>query len=411
MITNLKIYDPGIMPDVKKVVAMFCDYGDRERKKRIIAKITGLSEDLVRKMLHQIHHDFDARHYKFEAILKNNFDRILKIFPELGSFTPDRRQLTGAFFSNEYAYAAAAFMNPSLVPAGATERGTSLIMSIRAVGEGHISSIAFRELAVQNDHQVAPVERSRYSVLPTVLNQSSDSAEIRFDSGTEISERVIYPVGSDESNGMEDARFVAFEDGRYFATYTAYDGKNIRVKLLETVDFETFVLHRIDGEGIRNKGLALFPEMIKGKYAMIGRLDGENMFYLETDNLMRWDSFKAIGLPFEPWELIQIGNCGSPLAAGDGWLLITHGVGPMRSYYIGAYLLDRDKPWHIRSRLPEPLISPFDNPRDGYVPNVVYSCGGAIVDEILYLPFGVADYFVRIASVPVKDILNAMKPI
>jgi len=415
MFKNLKNYEFKFSPDITNVLAMFCSYGDQDRMERIVGRISKLTEAKVQEILDQIFLDFNDRHIDFEQILSNHAEKIAQKTSGIKKFSSARRLLTGAYFTNEYAYAAAAFMNPSLIVFDRNkpdaDGGHKAIMSIRAVGEGHISSIAFRELIIDAGYITPKSEKKHKSVVPAFLSRTTSSSTIKFDTRTNLSERVIFPVDADERNGMEDARFVAFEDGRYFATYTAYDGRNIRVKLLETSDFETFILHRLEGEGIRNKGLALFPHKLSGKYAMIGRLDGENLYFLESDDIFCWNRYTLIETPFEPWELIQIGNCGSPLATEAGWLLLTHGVGAMRSYYLSAYLLDRDEPWKICGRLREPLISPFKTSREGYVPNVVYSCGGAIVNGILYLPYAVADYYVTITSYSVPEILDKMQPV
>ncbi len=415
MFKYLKKYEFRFSPDITNVLAMFCSYGDQNRMERIVGRISKLSDAKVQELLDRIFLDFNDRHVHFEQILSKHAEKIAQNIAGIRKFSPERRLLTGAYFTSEYAYAAAAFMNPSLIvfDRNKPDRGGGhrAIMSIRAVGEGHISSIAFRELTIDGGN-ITPEKDEKYkSVIPEVQSRTASSSTIKFDTQTRISERVIFPVDPDERNGMEDARFVAFEDGRYFATYTAYDGRNIKVKLLETSDFETFILNRLEGEGIRNKGLALFPKKLSGKYAMIGRLDGENLYYLESNDLFCWNKYTLMKTPFEPWELIQVGNCGSPLATEEGWLLLTHGVGAMRSYYLSAYLLDRDKPWKICGRLREPLITPFETSREGYVPNVVYSCGGAIVDGILYLPFAVADYYVMVISGSVQEILDRMQPV
>ena len=415
MLDKLHFHEYRFMPDIKRVILQFSNYGDVSRKKRMIDKILRLTQEEVDDQIELMMEAFDHRHHQYRDILERNFQKIADLVPPETIVSSNRSLLLGAIFTNEYSYEAAAYMNPSLViRPGASEGShgdTACIMSMRAVGEGHISSIAFKELNIEQNGRIVIPESGSKSVLPEYIKDFESHTEIRFDPETKIAERVLFPASDEERNGVEDARFVAFEDGRYFATYTAYDGKNIRVKLLETKDFSNIILHRLTGEGVQNKGLALFPKRLAGKFAMIGRLDGENLYFLESENMLKWDKSKRIDVPLKPWETVQIGNCGSPLHTPEGWLLVTHGVGPMRTYYISAYLLDYKKPWQVLARMPYPLIDPLKTSREGYVPNVVYSCGSSIINEKLYLPFAVADYYAMIASIPVEDLLSAMKSI
>jgi len=225
-----------------------------------------------------------------------------------------------------------------------------------------------------------------------------------------LSERVIFPTGRNESNGIEDARFVHFVDGneRYYATYTAYNGRNTLPMLLETRDFLKFKVLTLNGKAVRDKGMALFPRKINGKYAMISRQDGENLFLMYSDHIHFWEKMQMIETPEQPWEFVQIGNCGSPLETEKGWLLLTHGVGAMRKYCIGALLLDLENPSKIIGKLKEPLIMPNEYEREGYVPNVVYSCGALIHNGSVVIPYAVSDTTSGIATVELKALLDRL---
>jgi predicted GH43/DUF377 family glycosyl hydrolase len=229
---------------------------------------------------------------------------------------------------------------------------------------------------------------------------------------SDISERVLWPATSSESHGMEDARFVRFvdDDGQsvYYASYTAFDGVAITQQLLETTDFVTFTVSPIAGEAAANKGLALFPRRIGGRYAALSRCDRETNSVAFSDNPRRWGSAQTVQHPMEPWETIQLGNCGSPIETSEGWIVLTHGVGPMRTYSIGALLLDLDDPTVIIGRLREPLLSPVPDEQDGYVPNVVYSCGALAHGDTLVIPYGIADTSIGIAVVALAPLVEAL---
>ena len=232
-----------------------------------------------------------------------------------------------------------------------------------------------------------------------------------FRSDTHLSERVIFPITESQSNGIEDARFVAFQSDRkttYFATYTAYSGRAIRSELLETTDFETFRMTPLNGAAARNKGMALFPRKIGGRYAMIARQDNENLYLITSDDLYRWDGGQAMLQPKYPWEFVQIGNCGSPIELDEGWLLLTHGVGPVRKYSIGAVLLDKADPSKVLGRSREPLLRPEPTEREGYVPNVVYTCGAMRHGDLLVLPYGISDTISNFATIEISNLLKAI---
>ena len=264
-------------------------------------------------------------------------------------------------------------------------------------------------------------ELDKYPDPPPLLHETIEKIywlarsnyELKFRSDHRISERVIFPVSENESRGIEDARFVRFiEDDceiTYYATYTAYNGFNILPQLLETKDFFHFKIRTLNGKAVQNKGMALFPRKIGGKYMMISRQDGENMYIMVSDNLHFWHEAELLQVPKYPWEFIQIGNCGSPLETDAGWILLTHGVGAMRKYCIGAYLLDLEDPTKVIGQLPEPLLSPTEDEREGYVPNVLYTCGAIIHNDEVIIPYSMSDTASGIAVVPVKQLLACLQ--
>jgi predicted GH43/DUF377 family glycosyl hydrolase len=327
--------------------------------------------------------------------------------------------LIGAYFLNEYSFEASALFNPSIVPhpdqSGAPQGGLRFILSLRAVGEGHISSLTFRAGTIAADGSLTVDPTARLASSPRVKlrvpKPDGDEIELTFNPEEELSERVIFPVTDSQSNGIEDARFVEFSDGgrkTYYATYTAYSGKAIRSELIETHDFLSFKMSPLKGTAARNKGMALFPRRIDGKYAMIARQDNENLYLIYSDDLYRWDGGQAILKPQFPWEFVQIGNCGSPIELDEGWLLLTHGVGPVRKYSIGAALLDKNDPSKVLARSVEPLLHPEPSEREGYVPNVVYTCGAMRHNDQIILPYAISDTFSNFATIKIAALMQAM---
>jgi predicted GH43/DUF377 family glycosyl hydrolase len=286
---------------------------------------------------------------------------------------------------------------------------------LRATGEGHISSIEFMSGEVDSNGQLKLDEVSRFATNPVIVNADNErigTIEIKFDKQTDISERVISPVSADESNGIEDVRFVRFEDteqGTYYGTFTAYDGRKIKSKLLETKDFINFKIHTMRGAAIIDKGMALFPKKINDQYAMISRQDGDNIRIMFSQDIFHWENSKILKEPQMSWEFVKIGNIGSPIETEYGWLLLTHGVGAMRKYVISACLLDKTDPTKIIGQLNEPLISPNENEREGYVPNVVYSCGGIINNDLLILPYAMSDSVSGFGTVKVDELIRKMQ--
>jgi predicted GH43/DUF377 family glycosyl hydrolase len=337
-----------------------------------------------------------------------------------GSFSKVQRQLIGAYFLHEYSFEASALFNPSIVPhpdqSGAPKGGLRFILSLRATGEGHVSSLTFRAGTIAADGSLTVDPTARLASSPRISRRVSgpdgDHIELTFNPEEELSERVIFPVTESQSNGIEDARFVEFSDEdrkTYYATYTAYSGRAIRSELIETADFLSFRMSPLKGAASGNKGMALFPRKIDGKYAMIARQDNENLYLIYSDDLYRWDGGQAVLKPQFPWEFVQIGNCGSPIELDEGWLLLTHGVGPVRKYSVGAALLDKNDPSKVLARSREPLLRPEPSEREGYVPNVVYTCGAMRHNDEIILPYAVSDTFSNFATIKISALMQAMK--
>ena len=453
----------------------------RTRTRLLVARILALPEEEVRAALSLTLALFGARHRRFEDLLERHFTLVADLVAD-AAVSPERRLLIGAYFTHEYSIEGAALLNPSLVPAlsqvgmGAHER--RFVMSLRAVGEGHISSIEFRagvvdgagritfdppgHVVVTGD-RVAPASYDKtlfrakllelgagnelaWTVLaplpdhftPAELEQSLGTLErdgpphaisyetakilrvlaassyvTTFPGDSALSERVLFPAGPHETHGMEDARFVRFTDDdgsvTYYATYTAFDGYEIVPQLIQTDDFLSFRISTLNGPAAQNKGMALFPRRIQGKYVMLSRLDRENLHLATSTRVGHWADLTDLHRPGRPWELMQIGNCGSPIETDAGWLVITHGVGPMRRYVLGALLLDLDDPRRVVGQLREPLLEPEVGERDGYVPNVVYSCGAMANGDDLVLPYGLSDTAVGIAIVSLSALLDELK--
>ena len=434
-------------------------------------------------MLTDVRNRYGQRHRRIEDAFQRHFNSVKQHLPEdiETPLTDERCQLIGAFFTMEYSLESVALFNPSMVvhpnQAGVPEGSVRFVMSLRACGEGHISSIEFRSGIIDEDCQVSydtvtgfaaqqrPIDNKRYDkrrfflkliemgaytpVADLVLDQLADpftmadlraaldgmrdthgctdifadlsdnmlwlahsNYQLSFPPDSSVCERVIFPVTENESRGIEDARFVRFtdDDGQvsYYATYTAYNGFRSLPQLIQTTDFVHFKINTLNGKCVQNKGMALFPRTIGGEYVMASRLDGENIFMLKSDNLHFWNRGEKIKVPVEPWEFVQVGNCGSPLETDQGWLLLTHGVGPMREYWMGAVLLDIDDPMRVIGYLKEPLLAPLESEREGYVPNVVYSCGGILHRGRIVIPYAVADTASAIATVSLDAVLDAM---
>jgi predicted GH43/DUF377 family glycosyl hydrolase len=391
------------------------------RMRKLVDEVRALDMRTARTELALVYHDFESRHLQTQNIFMKRYE---EVEADLGldgrRIREEKKLLIGAYFCHEYSYAAAALMNPSVTlhpDQGEMSEGfVRILMSLRAVGEGHISSIVFREGVVTNDRKFELVPQPRCAMAANTVSHDNTRAgnmvSVHRNPDSSLSGTVIFPVTDAQRNGLEDLRLTRFvhDDGgiEWIGTYTAYSGREIRSELLRTTDFCQFDLVPLEGSAARNKGLALFPRAFDGRYRMIGRHDGQNLFLLEADDLGNWGEGKLLLEPRYPWELIQIGNCGPPIEIDEGWLLLTHGVGAMRKYSIGAVLLDKDDPSKVLGRTSQPILSSVDEDREGYVPNVVYSCGGMRIGDDLFLPYGVADSSVAFAFLSIKELLASM---
>ena len=471
-----------IKPDYKRVVYRPFTIMSEERILKIIGRILSLPEKEVKKELRQVRTDFEERHQRLRDFFLNRFEQMKKHLITDQVLSEDRKLLIGAYFTQEYSMESAALFNPSMVwhpnQSDLPEGSRRFILSLRATGEGHISSITFRSGVVDKENRISVNTPTRYVTTSEsitnpvyekmlferklleldllnefakkiidslednftitnledcikilirpyknkvseneltakgILSLALSNYEVQYSPDQKLSERIIFPHSPSETNGIEDARFVEFtnEEGErtYFATYTAYDGKVIFPQLLETKDFLNFKISTLNGPEVMNKGMALFPRKINGLYAMISRQDNENIFLMYSEHLHFWYTKQLILKPTYPWEFIQLGNCGSPIETDAGWLVLSHGVGAMREYSIGAFLLDKDDPSKVIGRLEEPLLTPNENEREGYVPNVVYSCGGAINGDELIIPYAMSDHASSFAKVNLNELLKKL---
>jgi predicted GH43/DUF377 family glycosyl hydrolase len=395
---------------------------ERTRAELLVADILALDEHAAEMELDGVWQDFSERHWQIGQIFDERFDGIAEDMAiARGDVSPVKRRLIGAYFCHEYSYAAAALMNPSIVAhpdqSGMGADQQRFVMSMRAVGEGHISSVAFREGIVgpggefalwpQSGHAMAAVPDDRHRVGAddiTMVHRQPDSA---------ISNSVLFPVTEAQRNGLEDLRLVQFthDDGstEYLGTYTAYSGHAIRSELLRTRDFTSFSLEPLSGRAARSKGMALFPRKVGGQYLVVGRQDGKNITLLASPELTCWrDEGQPLIAPRYPWEFVQMGNCGSPIECDEGWILLTHGVGAMRKYSLGAALLDRDDPSRVLGRTACPILSAAESDREGYVPNVVYTCGAMAVGREIFIPYGISDSAIGFAVTAIDDLLDLM---
>ena len=473
----------SLVPDSRRVLLRSFIPGDANRIIHTITRALALSEAEVESELSLLMDGFAKRHLDLHQLWQQNFEKVKSYLFTSKALSTPRQLYIGALFSGEYSLESAALFNPSIIPhpdqSNISEGSLRFILSLRATGEGHLSSIEFRSGVINETFSITMEEPSTYVISPKINTNTSyvksifehkvmemgfenewsalimsslesdfslsqlekaveevsfgkkplvqelrrtiecvrwlaeSNYEVCFDPNTNLAERAIFPISSNESNGMEDARFVRFvkDDGTaiYYGTYTAYNGRSILPQLLETKDFLSFRSITLNGSAVQNKGLALFPRMIDGRYAMVSRQDGENLYLMYSDNLHFWHDAKLLRCPGAPWEGVNIGNCGSPIETEKGWLLITHGVGPMRKYCMGAMLLDLNDPSIVLSALKNPLITPSENEREGYVPNVVYSCGAMLHRDRLILPYGISDTATNIVTVELKELFEALE--
>ena len=394
---------------------------DPGRARRLVDQVLTLSDQEIGRQLQHVMQNFEQRHWQIRKIFLTRFTEISKLLKlPLTGIGEKRQQLIGAYFCQEYSYAAAALMNPSVVPhpdqSGLDRQTVRFLMSLRAVGEGHISSIAFREGLVSDNGGLELAPEPPFAVAadaPDLDRLCGDCAVTVYRSeDSNLSGTVIFPVTPAQSNGLEDLRLTYFthEDGstEYIGTYTAFSGREIRSELLRSRDFRSAELVPMTGDATRNKGLALFPEKIGGRYMMIGRQDGQNMYLLDSDDVTHWHGGSLLMTPKFAWEFIQIGNCGAPILIDEGWLVLTHGVGAMRQYALGAVLLDRQDPSKILGRTRYPILQAENDDRNGYVPNVVYTCGGMRVGDQLFMPYGISDSSIGFAFLPLKELVQAL---
>jgi predicted GH43/DUF377 family glycosyl hydrolase len=391
------------------------------RSQRIADRVLGLGETALGVETTRVVSDLSERHRDVGKIMTRRFHEVNGLKIDHCEVDPNIATLIGAFFSEEYSFEAAALFNPSIVahpdqsevPSGCIR----FVLSLRAVGEGHISSITFRTGICREDGGVTIDPVSSLAISPRIENipggvPDDPGNRLTFDGTRDLSEIVIFPVTPYQRHGVEDLRMVRFtdDDGNvtYLGTYTAFSGGEIRQELLRTTDFTTFELSALRGPLTANKGMALFPRHIDGRYAMLGRHDHENIWLLLSSDLYLWESGTKIISPKWIWEFVQIGNCGSPIEIDEGWLVITHGVGAVRNYCIGACLLDKHDPAKMLGRVTIPVLRPTPDERSDYVPNVIYSCGAMVHNRTLVLPYAVADSFTTFATMPLDRLLAEM---
>jgi predicted GH43/DUF377 family glycosyl hydrolase len=473
-----------VNPDPKRVIARFFFNGN-DRAKEVIERVMQISEEVAFGIVSPLLQEYSKRHRNITRVLNRHCSKLKPLFLELNidydTLTINRKLLIGSYFTHEYSIESAAFFNPSIVEdpdqTELQDGQRRVIISFRAVGEGHISSITFRRGLIDKDNNITILPAGNYideaeivrnavynkklffdKAAITQINidvlheleskldhhfeyanlrriiidsqklQESDMKKLEYDKvlwladsyyeivfslDTDISDRVIFPISEYERKGIEDARFVQFRNDDdtsvYYATYTAYDGALIMPKLLQTTDFYNFKIMPLYGAGAQNKNLALFPRKVNGKFVMISRIDGCNNYIMYADKINIWEKPIMLQQPRFSWEFVQIGNCGSPIETKDGWLMITHGVGPMRRYVLGASLLKLDDPAIEIGRLREPLLIPNSDEREGYVPNVLYSCGAIVHNEKLIIPYGVSDSSTAFAEVSLQELLDKLK--
>lgn len=388
------------------------------RLQMVVQRILELEGDVRERMLAFIRGPMQQRHRQAEAIFLRQVDGSKEELGDISGLSEDERLLLGAYLSEEYAFEAAALFNPSIVriPGSETEGdgNAHFILSLRGIGEGHVSSVTFRTGTWDGGLALTIDEPSPDGVPPMIEGEDAGWVRLQSENSQDVSETVVFPILPSQRQGVEDLRMVSFreDDGseQVMGTYTAFDGRNVRQEILRGIDLRTFEMRPLSGAMAGYKGMALFPRRIDGRYAMLGRQDGENIWLLRSDDLFTWETGEPIMAPQYPWEFVQIGNCGSPIEIAEGWLVFTHGVGLMRGYSIGACLLDADDPSRVLARTSAPIVFPSAEQRGGYVPNVTYSCGALLHERRILLPYGVADEFTAFAVANVDDLLEVMVP-
>ncbi len=406
----------------KAVITRFLQVNGEVRVGNVINRVEGLTEKDAGILFENLMQEFGGRHRYIEQTFREHFSRINDMYTgKPFQFSEQKKLLTGALFTMEYSIMAAALFNPSIVAHpdqnGLRPGEQRFIISLRATGEGHISSIVF-QTGVANEKGDVILDKAPqfYTRLEKRMDAGNTDTNYELASSAHLAmnEKVIFPNAKEESMGMEDARFVKFDNNGvscYYATYTAYNGHQIRTRLIETTDFDVFKIHTFQGAAVSDKGMALFPEKVNGQFVMISRQGGENIYIMFSDDLYTWENFQPLMEPMYSWEFLQLGNCGSPVKTDKGWLLLTHGVGPMRTYVISAILLDLHEPAKIIGRMDQPLIKADETEREGYVPNVVYTCGLMRHGNLLIIPYAVSDSATGFVTVSLDEILNEMKPL
>jgi predicted GH43/DUF377 family glycosyl hydrolase len=472
-----------LRPVQSRVLLRPFNLGNPRQVGAIVGRIMSIPEDQVGPLLAEVSAEFSSRHQEIRRVFLERYEQAREMLSADWDISEPRQLLLGSYFLAEYSLESAALFNPSIVPhpdqTGLSTGSLRFIISLRATGEGHVSSITFRTGIIHPDHRIevttpsgslieprqiphslyekglferklievgltrdftrrvmhklgdlfaledlrASLQTEQFRQADGLIQEDQEEAqeiwmvarsnyEVQFQPEQNMSERIIFPATPTQRNGIEDARFVHFQndDGTYmyYATFTAYDGRIVVPELVETSDFLAFQFRTLNGPAAQNKGMAMFPRKVGGLYAMLSRQDNENIYLMYSDNPHFWNEAKVLLKPTFPWELVQLGNCGSPIETDEGWLVLSHGVGPMRKYCIGAFLLDRDDPSKVIGRLREPLLKPNQNEREGYVPNVVYTCGALVHNGELIIPYGMADHATGFATVPLAEVLAAM---
>lgn len=409
---NVQRLDVRLDADPRRVLLRRYGTSGPEQAGRVVRRVMALSEEQTEDLWTSTLAEFQARHRDYRGAVLRRFEELRPAMTGVGEISESRKALLGASFSMEYSLECAALFNPSIVAhpdqSGLPEGHLRFVLSLRATGEGHVSSITFRTGTISAAGDVTLEKSSDHIQAPELQGDAESGYRAVFPEDLPISEQTLFPITPSQSNGLEDARFVRFENGTYYGTYTAYDGRNIAPEMVATEDFRHYRFLNLKGSALVNKGIALFPRKVNGLYTMLGRQDGENLFFMQSEDMLRWDNASLLATPEFPWELVQIGNCGSPIETEAGWLVLTHGVGPTRKYSIGVLLLDLDDPSKVIGRLAEPILSPTADEREGYVPNVVYTCGGLVHGDHLIVPYAISDSASRFARMSLKAVLAAM---
>ena len=407
-----------IRPFDPQYPAAFANFGSRTE--RIVNAALAMTTEQLASEVKAVIDPLRDRHRNLEGLVLRRYDEVAQIVPAAKKASDQAKLVIGGYFSEEYSFEAAALFNPSIVihpdDEDTSDGDVRFLMSLRGIGEGHISSVTFRtgRWTANTGFAVDPVSPQAVSPRIEEADVAGDGVtRIMCDGSEDPSESVLFPVTASQRQGIEDLRMCRFvdDDGTvdYLGTYTAFDGRNARSEMLRGVGMRDFEMRELTGSAAESKGMALFPRRIDGRYVMLGRQDNESIWLLQSDDLYTWDGGEKLISPEFSWDLCQMGNCGSPIEIDEGWLVITHGVGLVRNYSMGAALLDKKDPSKVLARTPEPILRPSPKERDGYVPNVVYSCGGMVHGRTLLLPYGIADSFTAFASCAVDELLTVMR--